>query len=40
MSTLEKAIVIATQAHNGQVGKDGNSYILHPLRVMMKQRKG
>lgn len=36
MSTLEKAIVIATQAHAGQMDKGGNPYILHPLRVMLK----
>ncbi|MGG1266408.1 HD domain-containing protein [Brevibacillus laterosporus] len=36
MGTLEKAIVIATKAHAGQVDKGGNPYILHPLRVMLK----
>ncbi|MCM3143020.1 MULTISPECIES: HD domain-containing protein [Brevibacillus] len=36
MSTLEKAIVIATNAHTGQLDKGGNPYILHPLRIMMK----
>ncbi|MFC8685940.1 HD domain-containing protein [Brevibacillus porteri] len=36
MSTLEKAIVIATQAHSGQTDKGGNPYILHPLRIMLK----
>lgn len=36
MSTLEKAIAIAAQAHAGQTDKGGNPYILHPLRVMMK----
>ncbi|MFS0916132.1 HD domain-containing protein [Brevibacillus sp. 179-C 1.1 NHS] len=36
MSTLEKAIVIATQAHAGQIDKGGNPYILHPLRIMLK----
>lgn len=34
MSTLQKAIEIATQAHKGQVDKAGNEYIGHPLRVM------
>jgi (p)ppGpp synthase/HD superfamily hydrolase len=34
MSTLERAIQIATEAHRGQVDKAGNDYILHPLRVM------
>lgn len=32
---LNKAIAIATKAHDGQVDKGGNPYILHPLRVMM-----
>ena len=36
MSTLEKAIRIAAQAHEGQRDKAGAPYILHPLRVMMK----
>jgi len=31
---LETAISIAAIAHNGQVDKGGNPYILHPLRVM------
>lgn len=31
---LEKAILIATTAHQGQVDKAGSPYILHPLRVM------
>lgn len=35
MSTLERAIVIAAQAHAGQVDKAGAPYILHPLRVML-----
>ena len=34
MSTLTKAIEIATQAHEGQFDKAGNDYIGHPLRVM------
>lgn len=34
MSTLERAIEIATHAHEGQVDKAGNAYIGHPLRVM------
>jgi (p)ppGpp synthase/HD superfamily hydrolase len=34
MSTLEKAIQIATNAHKGQTDKSGTDYILHPLRVM------
>ncbi|WP_409346713.1 GTP pyrophosphokinase [Paenibacillus sp. MBLB4367] len=36
MSTLEKAIAIASKAHEGQVDKGGNPYILHPLRVMLR----
>lgn len=31
---LEKAIKIATEAHEGQTDKAGKEYILHPLRVM------
>lgn len=34
MSTLQRAIEIATDAHKGQVDKSGNEYIGHPLRVM------
>ena len=34
MSTLERAIEIATEAHKGQYDKSGNDYIGHPLRVM------
>lgn len=34
MSTLQRAIEIATQAHKGQVDKSGKEYIGHPLRVM------
>lgn len=36
MTTLKRAIEIATQAHAGQVDKAGADYIGHPLRVMMK----
>jgi guanosine-3',5'-bis(diphosphate) 3'-pyrophosphohydrolase len=36
MSTLEKAIILATQAHTGQKDKNSLPYILHPLRVMLK----
>lgn len=38
MSTLERAIAIAAQAHAGQVDKAGQPYILHPLRVMLRVR--
>ena len=36
MSTLERAITIAAQAHAGQADKAGAPYILHPLRVMLR----
>ncbi|HBH86070.1 MAG TPA: GTP pyrophosphokinase [Syntrophaceae bacterium] len=35
MSTLERAIAIACEAHEGSIDKAGAPYILHPLRVMM-----
>ena len=38
MSTLQRAISIAVEAHEGQIDKGGNPYILHPLRVMMSLR--
>jgi (p)ppGpp synthase/HD superfamily hydrolase len=38
MSTLERAIQIAVQAHMGQKDKGEEPYILHPLRVMFKMR--
>lgn len=38
MSTLERAIAIAAQAHSGQVDKAGVPYILHPLRVLLRQQ--
>lgn len=34
MSTLQRAIEIATKAHAGQFDKGGKEYIGHPLRVM------
>jgi len=36
MSTIERAIAIAAEAHEGKVDKAGAPYILHPLRVMLK----
>ncbi len=36
MGTLERAILIAAQAHEGQKDKSGAPYILHPLRMMMR----
>ena len=38
MSSLERAIEIASRAHAGQVAPDGNPYILHPLRMMLAIR--
>jgi len=35
MPTLEEAIILAVKAHAGQKQKNGEPYILHPLRVMM-----
>jgi len=35
MATLETAILLAAQAHQGQVDKAGKPYILHPLRMML-----
>lgn len=32
---LEKAIILATEAHQGQKDKGGECYILHSLRVML-----
>lgn len=36
MATLERAIKIATEAHDGQYDKGGRPYIYHPFRVMKK----
>jgi guanosine-3',5'-bis(diphosphate) 3'-pyrophosphohydrolase len=36
MSTLDKAILIATQAHQDQKDRYDKAYILHPIRLMMK----
>lgn len=37
MSNLQEAINIALIAHKNQTRKNGTPYILHPLRVMLKQ---
>ncbi len=39
MSTLERAVVIAAEAHAGQVDKAGAPYILHPLRLMLQMEE-
>jgi hypothetical protein len=36
---LERAIEVAVVAHAGQVDKNGETYILHPLRVMLAVRE-
>lgn len=36
MPTLEDAILLAAQAHRGQKDKNGDPYILHPLRVLLR----
>ncbi|QSQ19860.1 GTP pyrophosphokinase [Pyxidicoccus parkwayensis] len=36
MPTVEDALALAVQAHRGQKDKAGQTYILHPLRVMMR----
>ena len=33
---LDKAIKIAVDSHTGQTGKNGDPYILHPLRMMFQ----
>jgi hypothetical protein len=34
MATIEKALQIAASAHEGRTDREGQPYILHPLRVM------
>jgi (p)ppGpp synthase/HD superfamily hydrolase len=36
MPTLEDAIALALEAHRGQRDKAGQTYVLHPLRVMLR----
>lgn len=38
LSDLTRAIVIAAEAHRGQVDKAGEVYLLHPLRVMLRMK--
>lgn len=35
---LARAIAIASSAHENQLDKGGNAYILHPMRIMMRLR--
>jgi (p)ppGpp synthase/HD superfamily hydrolase len=35
LSTLERAIAIAAEAHAGQVDKARAPYVLHPLRMIL-----
>ncbi|MEM9751910.1 MAG: GTP pyrophosphokinase [Planctomycetota bacterium] len=37
---LEHAIAIATKAHAGQTQRNGDPYILHPMRVMLSLSQG
>jgi (p)ppGpp synthase/HD superfamily hydrolase len=36
MTPLNRAIILAVEAHAGQTDKAGEPYILHPLRVMLR----
>lgn len=36
MSSIEKALALAAKAHEGQKQRNGEPYILHPLRIMMQ----
>ena len=36
MATVERAVQIAAQAHQGQRDKAGAPYLLHPLRMMLR----
>ena len=38
MSTLERAIAIAVDAHSKQKDKAGKPYILHPIRIMLQMK--
>ena len=37
-ATIEDAILIAAEAHEGEKDKAGAAYILHPLRMMMRMK--
>ncbi|MEM1446234.1 MAG: HD domain-containing protein [Planctomycetota bacterium] len=37
---LDRALAIATQAHAGQTQRNGDPYILHPMRVMLSLSQG
>lgn len=38
-AVLERAIELAVVSHAGQADKNGEAYILHPLRVMLAVRE-
>ncbi len=38
MPTIEDAVILATEAHRGQVDRAGTPYILHPLRLMCRMQ--
>lgn len=38
MATIERALVIAAEAHQGVADKGGAPYILHPLRLMLQMK--
>lgn len=38
MATLEQAVAIAANVHEGQKDKAGAPYLLHPLRLMMRMK--
>jgi len=37
---LDRAILIAAESHLGQVGRDGEPYVLHPIRMMIQAKTG
>ena len=36
MSSIEKALIIAANAHTGQIQRNGEPYSLHPLQIMLQ----